>query len=100
MIDKGTYVRIRQTVLKPNERPDHLPKETKEVPFKIWVKGYLQEEADLFDIVTIQTIDGRFVTGRLKEVNPPYRHTYGDFVPEILQLRKRIHTDMAGEQDE
>jgi hypothetical protein len=100
MIDKGTYVRIRQTVLQPNERPDSLPEETKQVPFKIWVKGYLEEDADLFDIVTIQTVDGRFVTGRLKEVHPPYRHTYGDFVSEILPLRAIIHSDMAGDSDE
>ena len=75
MIEKGTFVRIRQTVLRPEERSTNLPEDTKEVPFKIWVKGYLQDDADMFDIVTIQTVDGHFFTGRLKEVNPPYRHS-------------------------
>ena len=66
MIEKGTYVRIRKTILKPTERADNLPEETKLVPFKMWVKGYLQEESDLFDIVTIKTTTGRIETGRLK----------------------------------
>ncbi|QMS85162.1 2-amino-4-oxopentanoate thiolase subunit OrtA [Candidatus Xianfuyuplasma coldseepsis] len=100
MIDKGTYVRIRQTVLQPQERSTHLPEETTKVPFKIWVKGYLQEDADLFDIVTIKTPLGHTFTGRLKEANPPYRHTYGDFVPEILKVREIIHTDLWGDSHE
>lgn len=100
MIEKGSYVRIRRTLMKSGERSPNLPEETKKVPLKMWVKGYLQEEADLFDIVTIKTLTGRFETGRLKEVNPPYKHTYGDFVPEILVLRDIIHNDMDGEYDE
>ena len=101
MIEKGTYVRIRRTLLKPNERSPHLPKETKQVPYKMWVKGYLQDDwADLFDIVTIKTLTGRLETGRLKEANPPYKFSYGDFVPEILKLRELIHKDFGGETDE
>jgi len=100
MIEQGTYVRIRKTVLKPEERSSNLPDDTKQVPFKIWVKGYLQDDwADLFDIVTVKTIDGRLETGRLKEANPPYRHSYGDFVPEILCVRDIIKRDMGGDDD-
>jgi hypothetical protein len=100
MIDKGTFVRIRQTVLNPQDRSPNLPDDTKKVPFKIWVKGYLLEDADLFDIVTIKTIDGRLIKGRLKEANPPYRHSYGDFVQEVLCVRDIIRNDMRGEDDE
>jgi hypothetical protein len=100
MIDKGTYVRIRRTVLKPEERSPNLPEDTKQVPLKMWVKGYLQEEADLFDIVTIKTTTGRFETGRLKEANPPYKHSYGDFVQEVQTLRGIINNDMDGDFNE
>lgn len=100
MIDKGTYVRIRRTLLKPGERSPNLPEDTKQVPLKMWVKGYLQEDADLFDIVTVKTATGRYETGRLKEANPPYKHTYGDFVQEILTLRDIIRKDMDGESNE
>ena len=100
MIDKGTYVRIRKTILKPEERSDNLPEDTKKVPFKMWIKGYLLEDSDLFDIVNIKTITGRLETGRLKEENPPYKHSYGDFIPEILALRDIIKKDMRGDDNE
>lgn len=100
MIEKGTYVRIRKTVLKPEERATNLPNETKLVPFKMWVKGYLHEESDLFDMVTITTTTNRIETGRLKEANPPYKHSYGGFVPEALQLKNIILSDFHGEDYE
>ena len=100
MIDKGTYVRIRRTLLESKERSENLPLETKKVPYKMWVKGYLLEEADLFDIVKIKTITGRIETGRLKEVEPPYKHSYGDYVSEILKLKDIIINDMYGDNDE
>ena len=94
MINKGSFVRIRKTLLKPNERSQNLPKETSLVPFKMWVKGFLQDDADLFEIVTIKTITGRLETGRLKEVLPKYKHNYGDFIPEILKINDIILQDM------
>ena len=100
MIDKGTYVKIRKTLLKPEERAENLPIETRKVPYKMWVKGYLLQEADLFDIVTIKTITDRVVTGRLKEVEPPYKHSYGNFIPEILKMKDIILDDMYGEDNE
>lgn len=100
MIEKGTYVRIRKTVLKPNQRSNNLPKDTKMVPYKMWAKGFLLDESELFDEVSIKTITGRIETGRLKEVNPPYKHSYGDFVPEIITLRRIIKKDMYGDDYE
>lgn len=100
MIDKGTYVRIRRTILKPSERSTNLPEDTKLVPFKTWVKGFLHEESDLFDIVNITTTTGRIETGRLKEANPPYKHTYGDFVPELIKLKETILSDFHGDDNE
>jgi len=94
MIDKNSYVRIRKTLLEPKERSKNLPKETSLVPFKMWVKGILQSDADLFDIVTIKTTTGRYETGRLKEAYPCYKHGYGDFIPEILEINRIILNDM------
>jgi hypothetical protein len=93
MINKGSYVRIRTTLLKPNERSSNLPEETKKVPYKMWVKGYTQEESELFEFCEIKTLDGRIVKGRIKETNPAYKHNYGDFVEEAMELRKRIKGD-------
>jgi len=100
MIDKGSYVRIRRTLLKPGERSENLPIDTSKVPYKMWVKGFLLDDADLFDIVTIRTSTGRLESGRLKEANPPYKHSYGDFIPEILKLKRIIKNDMYGNKNE
>jgi hypothetical protein len=43
-------------------------------------------------------VDGHKYTGRLKEVHPPYRHGYGDFVPEILDVRRIIQQDQRGDR--
>lgn len=86
--------------MKSEDRSPNVPNDTKQVPLKMWVKGILQEDADLFDIVTIKTATGRYETGRLKETNPPYRHNYGDFVPEILEIRNIIKQDIQGEGNE
>jgi hypothetical protein len=93
MIEKGSFVRIRKTVLKPEMRSSNLPEDTKLVPYKMWVKGYLLEESELFDYVEVKTITGRLEKGRLKEANPAYKHSYGDFVKEELQLRETILGD-------
>ena len=66
----------------------------------MWVKGFLQEESDLFDIVTIKTTTGRSETGRLKEAKPPYKHSYGNFVPELLELKNIILSDFHGDANE
>jgi len=100
MIDKGSFVRIRKTLLKPEERSKNLPKETSLVPFKMWVKGFLLEDADLFDIVKIKTITNRIETGRLKEVFPKYKHDYGDFIPEILEMNQIILQDLKEDNNE
>ena len=93
MINKGTYVKIRKTLLQPEERSSNLPKETTKVPYKMWVKGYTLEESEMFEYCEIETIDGRKERGRIKEKNPSYKHNYGEYVEEALELRKRILGD-------
>ena len=93
MINKGSYVRIRKTLLTPQERSSNLPEETKKVPYKMWVKGYLLEESELFDIAEVKTVDGRIVKGRIKEKFPTHKHNYGEFVEEAMTLRDIIKGD-------
>jgi hypothetical protein len=83
---KGDWVQIHQIVLKPEERPAHLPEDTKKVPLELWVKGFIEHDANIGDEVEIITLTGRRVKGELVEVNPKYEHGFGEFVPEILQI--------------
>lgn len=100
LVNKGTYVRVRKHLLLPGERAEGLPVDTQKVPFKMWARGRLCEEAELFEEVSIETASGRVVNGVLKEVEPKYKHSYGDFVDEILQMRKIILSEMWGDDDD
>ena len=86
MIKKGTWVRIVNVVLNPEERATNIPEETKKVPLLMWVKGRLLRDANLGDISEIITASGRFAYGKIDEVQPSYKHNYGDFVPEIFMI--------------
>jgi len=86
VIKKGSWVQIHKIVLKPLERTAQIPEETKKVPLEMWVKGYLNEDANLHDHVQITTLTKRIEEGMLIAVNPSYHHDYGDFVEELLQI--------------
>lgn len=100
VIKKNTFVRIRKTILEPGERSPSLPNDTRKVPFKMWIKGFLQENSNLFDIVTIKTETGRYETGTLKESEPYYKHNYGEFIKEIQQIKYIIKSEMYGDTNE
>ena len=98
---KGDYVRVYNIVLKPEERAPHLPEDTKKVPLEMWVKGFLQEDTEIGERAEVLTITGRRIEGTLVEINPVYRHNYGEFVPELLQIGLQAREILfGGEKDE
>lgn len=90
MIPKGTWVQIHQIVLRPEERAPQVPDDTKQVPLELRVKGFLETEANIGDEVTIKTLCGRMIQGRLVEVNPRYEHDFGNPVPELLTIGQEL----------
>lgn len=96
MIKKGEWVRIHKNILEPSERAPQVPEDTKKVPLEMWVKGYLQEDANLGDRVRIITLTGRVEEGDLIEVNPYYEHDFGKFVPELLIISKQVRDVVFG----
>ncbi|MCB2145390.1 MAG: 2-amino-4-ketopentanoate thiolase [Deltaproteobacteria bacterium] len=84
---KGDWVKIHTVILKPGQRAPKLPEETLHVPLEMWVKGALVEEkASLGDDVTVRTITGRLVEGRLDDILPAYRHSFGSFMPVLQDI--------------
>lgn len=84
---KGDWVQIHKVVLKPEERTAKLPEDTKKVPFELWVKGFLNEDAKIGETAKITTLTGRVVEGELVAVNPAYTYGFGDeYVPELLKV--------------
>ena len=97
MAKKGDWVRIHSVVLKAEERTAKLPEDTQKCDLEQWTKGTLQDEtAEIGDTVTVETAVGRLVTGKLLEVGPYYTHSYGKFVPEIIEIDKQLREIMFG----
>lgn len=80
------WVIIHNIVLTSEERAPQVPDDTKKVPLEMWVKGFIQKDAYIGDLVEVKTITGRLVKGNLLKVNPYYTHDYGKCIPELLQI--------------
>lgn len=89
-IPKGTWVQIHQIVLQPEERAPQVPDDTKQVPLELRVKGFLNDDAAIGDEVTITTLIGRQLTGRLEKNNPHYDYDFGEPVPALLTIGQEL----------
>ncbi len=96
MIKKGEWVRIHNIVLEPSGRAPKVPDDTSKVPLEMWTKGFLTQDAEIGDQVSVETAVGRIATGRLVEVNHYYTHSYGKFVPELVKIDKQLREIMYG----
>lgn len=96
MVKKGEWVRIHSVVLKAEERTAKIPEDTQKCDLEMWTKGALLEDAEIGDEVTVKTASNRIEKGTLIEVNPYYTHSYGKFVPEIIEIDKQLREIMFG----
>jgi len=87
---KGDWVQISRIVLPPGKRAPQIPEETQKVPLKKMVKGFLLHDAEKGDEVTIRTVIGREIKGKLKMKNPVYLHDFGEPVPELLPIGREL----------
>ena len=96
MANKGDWVRIHAVVLKAEERTAKIPDDTQKCDLEMWTKGFLlNDSAEIGDEVEVETAVGRIEKGTLIEVNPYYTHSYGKFVPELIQIDKQLRTLMS-----
>ncbi len=96
MAKKGDWVLTHTVVLNPEQRAPQVPEDTHKVSLEMWVKGYLNHDAEIGETVEVTTRTKRAVRGTLVEVNPQYRHGYGDFVPELLQIGDTVRDVLFG----
>ncbi len=99
MIKKGEWVLIHRNILEPSQRAPQVPDDTKKVPLEMWVKGYLQEDANIGDEVTVTTRTKRIEKGTLLEANPYYKHDFGTFVPELIKISDQAREILFGGAD-
>jgi len=99
MPEKGDYVEIYDIVLASEDRTANIPADTKNVNYEMWVKGFLlNSDAEIGDVVEIETIIGRRIKGVLERVNPSYTHSFGNLLPEIFEIGKTVKRELFGDK--
>ncbi|MCL4808219.1 MAG: hypothetical protein KJ062_10575 [Thermoanaerobaculia bacterium] len=88
-VAKGTWVEIESIVLKPEERAPGLPEDTAATPYVLRLSGFLEEDAEVGEEVSVKSLIGRTHRGVLRVVNPGYDHSFGTTVPELLHIGLR-----------
>lgn len=90
MIKKDTVVQVERVILKSIERTGNLPEDTKKVPLKMKLKGRLISDSNLGDFVKIITQTNRNDEGYLVDVNPYFKHNYGNYVRVLDDVKEII----------
>ena len=96
MVEKGNWVRIKKILLPVGQRAPQDPDDTKATPLVMWTKGFLMEDAEIGDEVQVVTASERLETGTLVEVDPYYTHSYGKFIPELVQIDRNYRHFLFG----
>jgi len=91
----GEWVEVERVLLEPAERSSNLPADTASQPLLTWVKGFAAGAASLGEEVTVETMTGRRVTGRLSAINPGYFHTFGNPIPELTHVGADLRARLA-----
>ena len=92
----GDWVEISAVLLSPAERAPNLPADTAAVPLTMRVRGWAQAAAEVGSEVSVRTQAGRVLAGTLLAVNPRFDHDFGDCVPELIEVRRRLKAEMLG----
>lgn len=96
MARKGDWVKIKKTILAPEERAENIPQDTGETSLTMWVKGLLLQDGEIGDTVKIKTFTGRIVEGVLVEVNPRHIHDFGNPIPELVKASIKAREILYG----
>jgi hypothetical protein len=89
------WVEVEYVLLEPGDRSPSLPEDTAAQPLLVWVKGFAKGPAAVGEELTIETVTGRIVTGRLTTTTPGYYHTFGDPIPELVRVGRDLRSRVA-----
>ncbi|MHC1787662.1 MAG: 2-amino-4-oxopentanoate thiolase subunit OrtA [Christensenellales bacterium] len=100
MAKEGDWVRIHQIVLAPGERAPQVPEDTARVPLELWVKGWLQRDAEPGDEAEIATRSGRRLRGTLLAGQTAYTHSFGEPATALMHIADDLRARLFGGPDE
>jgi hypothetical protein len=85
-VPAGSWVEVRQVLLRAGERAPQVPPDTARTDLVARVRGFLVEAAEMGARATVMTLTDRAVTGELVALEPRNPADFGDPVPELLRL--------------
>jgi len=89
------WVEIEEILLESGSRAPQVLEDTQSTPLKQWIKGYLiNEQANIGDLVEIETMAGRKVSGELSDINPSYSHDFGAPIKELLDVGRELKQEL------
>ncbi len=94
---QGDLAVIEIVVFPVGKRAPQVPEDTKNTPLIAFTKGWLiDQKAKVGDTVTVRTMTDRTVQGTLTNRGLAPVHTYGGFVPELLEIHKQVRSVLFG----
>lgn len=82
----GAWVEIQRVLLRPEQRAPNVPQDTRQTPFVMRVRGFLDADGIVGEQAGVTSLIGRSHTGILIDAHPSYEHTFGPVVPELLHI--------------
>jgi hypothetical protein len=76
-----------------------VPEDTKATPLIMRVNGFLQAQAAVGAEASVLTRAGRVLIGTLRGPAPPYCHTFGEPIPELIRIGPLLRGILAGSDD-
>ncbi|MFA5479363.1 MAG: 2-amino-4-oxopentanoate thiolase subunit OrtA [Candidatus Muiribacteriota bacterium] len=89
------WVQIEKVVLKASQRTSKIPEDTLKCDYVMRINGYA-DNAEIGKQTEITTLTGRKVSGRVVEVNPKFRHDFGEPVEELMHVGRVCRKELAG----
>jgi hypothetical protein len=95
-IEKGRWARIHRLELSPSERAPGIPEDTAAVPFESWINGWLVDDGEIGQRVSVRTPTGRVVEGVLVQADPGYTHSFGSPPAALQHAGKEVRRRLFG----
>lgn len=93
-IEKDQFIEISWVALEPDGRSEHIPESTKRVPLVARVKGFALESTDGIDEVSVVTLSGRILRGKVCDTAPRHAHDFGKPQPELLSIGPTLRQEL------
>ena len=76
MVKAGSWVEIEAVLLAPQERADNLPEDTRATPYVLRVSGFLEEDAEVGEEVSVGPSSAGSTAGPAAR-QPGLHHSFG-----------------------